>query len=446
MERLKELLNEKNYTELRRELGDMNVVDVAEFIGGSGDEESIVLFRVLPKDVMADVFAYLDADRQEHLINAMTDRELTSVIGDLFVDDAVDFLEEVPANVVKRVLRLTDDKTREDIQRLLRYPEDSAGSLMTVELMELHDRLTVRQALDHIRETGFDKETVYTCYVIDDTHHLVGTMALRRLITAPEDSLLRNIMADNVISVNTDADQESVALEFSKYDLMSMPVVDKENRLVGLITVDDIVDVIQEENTEDIEKMAAMAPSGGKEYLRTSVMRLSRNRLPWLLILMLSATFTGGIISHFEDLLSSAMILSSFIPMLMDSAGNCGSQSSVLVIRGLALNELSPRDVMRILFKELRVGLVVGAALAVVNFARVLIFQRSAGVMVALGVSMSLYITVVMAKLIGGFMPLLAKKIGFDPAVMAAPIITTLVDALALLVFFAISTQLLGLA
>lgn len=445
MEKLMELLSTRQYAALRRALGDMNVVDIAEFIGELNGEESIVTFRILPKDLMADVFSYLDSDRQEDLINAMTDRELTSVIGDLFVDDAVDFLEEVPANVVKRVLRVADDQTRADIQRLLKYPKDSAGSLMTIEFMELHDRFTVRQALDHIREVGFDKETVYTCYVIDDTHHLVGMVALRRLITAPESSLLRNIMEDNVISVHTDADQESVAMEFSKYDLMSMPVVDAEQRLVGLITIDDIIDVIQEENTEDIEKMAAISPSGGKEYLRTGVMQLTKNRLPWLLILMLSATFTGAIISHFENLLSSAMILSSFIPMLMDTAGNSGSQSSVMIIRGLALGEVRPRDVIKVLFKEFRVSLVVGAALAVVNFGRIMIFQRDAGVMVAIGVSISLYLTVIMAKLIGGFMPLLAKKIGFDPAVMAAPIITTIVDALSLLVFFAVSTQLLGL-
>ncbi len=445
MEKLRELLATRQFAMLRRELSDMNVVDIAEFIGELDAEEALLAFRILPKDVMADVFAYLDSDRQHDIVAAMTDREICAVIDDLFLDDAVDFLEEVPANVVKKVLRLTDAKTRDQLQQLLRYPKDSAGSLMTVEFMEIHDRSTVRQALDHIRETGFDKETVYTCYMIDDTHHLTGTVALRKLITAPESALLRDIMETNVIYVHTGDDQESVALEFSKYDLMSMPVVDKEGRLVGLITVDDIVDVIQEENTEDFEKMAAITPSG-KEYLRTGVLELAKNRLPWLLILMLSATFTGGIISHYESLLASAMILSSFIPMLMDTAGNSGSQSSVMIIRGLALGEVRPRDMLRVLFKEVRVALIVGAALAIVNFGRIMLFQRDAGIMVAFGVSLSLYMTVLMAKIIGGLMPLLAKKLGFDPAVMAAPIITTIVDALSLVVFFNVATALLHLA
>jgi magnesium transporter len=445
MEKLMELLKTRRLTALRRELADMNVVDIAEFLGGMSAEDALTIFRILPKDAMADVFSYLEPDRQEELITAMTDREIVAVIDDLFLDDAVDFLEEVPANVVKRVLRLTDAKTSEQLQQFLQYPKDSAGALMTVEFMELHDRTTVRQALDHIRETGFDKETIYTCYVIDDTHHLVGTVALRKLITSPESSLLRNIMEDNVIAVATNADQETVALEFGKYDLMTMPVVDNENRLVGLITVDDIMDVIQEENTEDIEKMAAMKPSGGKEYLRTSVFELARNRIPWLLLLMLSATFTGGIIAHYEGLLASAMVLSTFIPMLMDTAGNSGSQSSVLIIRGLALDEVRPRDVFRVLFKELRVALIAGAALSLVNFARIMIFQRGTGIAVALGVSASLCITVIMAKLIGGFMPLLAKKLGFDPAVMAAPLITTIVDALALVVFFNVATGILNI-
>lgn len=444
MEKLMELIKERNFSQLRRELEEMNVVDIAEFLSEMSKEDSILVFRILHKDVMADVFSYLEPERQQFIIESISDAEVCLVIDEMFLDDAVDFLEEVPANVVKKVLRVTDAHTRALIRQFLKYPKNSAGALMTVELVELHDRWTVGQALEHVRKTGPDKETIYTCYVIDDVHHLVGYVPLRHLITANEDACIRDIMEERVISVHTNVDQEEVALITSKYDLMSMPVVDTENRLVGLITVDDIVDVIQEENTEDIEKMAGITPSE-KEYLRTGVFSMVKNRLPWLLLLMLSATLTGSIISYYENMLEALVVLTSFIPMLMSTGGNGGAQASAMVTRGLALGEIEPRDVFRVMLKELRVSMLCAVFLGGINFVRIMVFQPQVDVRINLTVALSLCCTVIFAKLIGGMLPLAAKRLGLDPAVMAAPMITTLVDSGSLAIFFNLSMALLNI-
>ena len=349
----------------------------------------------------------------------------------------------MPANVVKKVLQNADETTRATINQLLNYPENSAGSLMTIEYVDLHDYFTVRKAMDYIRRTGIDKETVYTCFVIDDQRHLVGQVSLRKLIIAPESTVIRDIMDTNIVSAKTTDDQEAVADDFRRYDLTSIAVCDKEERLVGIITIDDIVDVIQDENTEDIKKMAAIIPSD-EAYLKTSVWNLVTHRLPWLLLLMISATFTSTIITHFETLLSGAVVLTAFIPMLMDSAGNSGSQTSVTVIRNMALGEVELSDWLRVLFKELRVAVLSGLALAAVNFLRMMIFT-SAGTMVSLTVSVTLLCTVVIAMAVGCLLPMGAKRLGLDPAVMASPMITTIVDACSLLIYFMIASAMLGL-
>ena len=375
--------------------------------------------------------------------SSSTNAEIKALVDDMFMDDAVDFLEEMPANVVKKVLQNADETTRATINQLLNYPENSAGSLMTIEYVDLHDYFTVRKAMDYIRRTGIDKETVYTCFVIDDQRHLVGQVSLRKLIIAPESTVIRDIMDTNIVSAKTTDDQEAVADDFRRYDLTSIAVCDKEERLVGIITIDDIVDVIQDENTEDIKKMAAIIPSD-EAYLKTSVWNLVTHRLPWLLLLMISATFTSTIITHFETLLSGAVVLTAFIPMLMDSAGNSGSQTSVTVIRNMALGEVELSDWLRVLFKELRVAVLSGLALAAVNFLRMMIFT-SAGTMVSLTVSVTLLCTVVIAMAVGCLLPMGAKRLGLDPAVMASPMITTIVDACSLLIYFMIASAMLGL-
>ena len=357
-------------------------VDIAEGLEEVEDSSKVIkLFRMLPKDIASDVFSYMTSDQQQLIAESATNAEIKALVDDMFMDDAVDFLEEMPANVVKKVLQNADETTRTTINQLLNYPENSAGSLMTIEYVDLHDYFTVRKAMDYIRRTGIDKETVYTCFVIDDQRHLVGQVSLRKLIIAPESTIIRDIMDTNIVSAMTTDDQEAVADDFRRYDLTSIAVCDKEERLVGIITIDDIVDVIQDENTEDIKKMAAIIPSD-EAYLKTSVWNLVTHRLPWLLLLMISATFTSTIITHFETLLSGAVVLTAFIPMLMDSAGNSGSQTSVTVIRNMALGEVELSDWLRVLFKELRVAVLSGLALAAVNFLRMMIFT-SAGMMVS---------------------------------------------------------------
>ena len=419
-------------------------VDIAEGLEEVEDSSKVIkLFRMLPKDIASDVFSYMTSDQQQLIAESATNAEIKALVDDMFMDDAVDFLEEMPANVVKKVLQNADETTRATINQLLNYPENSAGSLMTIEYVDLHDYFTVRKAMDYIRRTGIDKETVYTCFVIDDQRHLVGQVSLRKLIIAPESTVIRDIMDTNIVSAKTTDDQEAVADDFRRYDLTSIAVCDKEERLVGIITIDDIVDVIQDENTEDIKKMAAIIPSD-EAYLKTSVWNLVTHRLPWLLLLMISATFTSTIITHFETLLSGAVVLTAFIPMLMDSAGNSGSQTSVTVIRNMALGEVELSDWLRVLFKELRVAVLSGLALAAVNFLRMMIFT-SAGMMVSLTVSVTLLCTVVIAMAVGCLLPMGAKRLGLDPAVMASPMITTIVDACSLFIYFMIASAMLGL-
>lgn len=440
---LLELIKEGNIAEFRTRCLAVAPVDIAE--GFEEQENDVVLrtFRLLPKDMSADVFSYMSSDQQQIIVESASGLEVRHLIDEMFMDDAVDFLEEMPANVVKKVLQNTDTKTRSLINQFLQYPENSAGSLMTIEYVDLHDYYTIRKAIDHIRRTGLDKETVYVCYVIDTGRRLLGTVSLRKLIIAPENAYIRDIMDQNVIVAHTHDDQEIIADDFRRYDLMSIPVCDREERLIGIITVDDIVDVIQEENTEDFEKMAAMTPSD-QDYMKTSVTTLVKNRVPWLLLLMISATFTGMIITKFEGMLSGMLILTSFIPMLMDSGGNSGSQSSVTVIRNMALGEIMPSDVRKVLWKEIRVSVIAGFILAAVNVVRLMIFPGT-GILIALTVSISLWITVIIAMAVGCLLPMGAKKIGLDPAIMASPMITTIVDACSLLIYFSIAKVVLGL-
>ena len=446
-ERLDQLLNSNRHGELRGALMMLNEVDIAEYLSTLEPEKVLLVYRLLPKDISADVFSYMDGDQREKLLDSIGDEEISRLMEEMFIDDAVDFLEELPAGVVKRILSVCKPEKRALINQFLRYPENSAGSIMTIEYCEFHQGITVKEAMDEIRRTGLDKETLYTLYVIDVQRKLIGTIPLRKLIIAKEDALIDHLMDQNFISVTTTDDQELVADTVRKYDLMSIPVVDKESRLVGIVTIDDIVDVIEDENTEDFEKMAGLVPSEDT-YLKTSVFSLAKNRIPWLLILMISATFTGMIITHFEDLLTTSgaigVALTACIPMLMDTGGNCGAQASTLVIRGLALGEIEFKDILRIWWKEARVALMVGAVLALVNFARLVLLNRLALSVCAI-VSVSMYLTVIIAKSIGCTLPLMAKKIGLDPALMASPLITTIVDACSLGILFTIATAVLGI-
>ena len=443
--RLDALLSAGKKAELRGALNMLNEVDIAEYLETLDNEKMLVVFRLLPKDISAEVFSYMDNDQRTRIMEAMDDSEAIKLIDDMFIDDAVDFLEELPAGVVKRMLQGCDEKKRQLINQFLRYPENSAGSIMTIEYMEFHLGTTVGQAMAEIRRTGVDKETINTLYILDDSRKLLGTVGLRKLLLATDDRVVEDLMNTQVISVHTTDDQEVVADTVRKYDLLSIPVVDHEDRLVGIITVDDIVDVIEEENTEDFEKMAAMLPSDD-EYLKTSVFKLAKNRLPWLLILMISATFTGMIITHFETLLSSAagigVALTACIPMLMDTGGNCGAQASTLAIRGLALGEIELKDIGKVLWKEVRVALILGVILALVNFLRIWFFTPYDKT-VAFVVSLAMFFTIIIAKSIGCTLPLLAKAIHLDPALMASPIITTLVDAASLTVLFTFASTIM---
>lgn len=440
---IKELLDTKQYTKLRQYLGELNEADIAGFMEELEEAEMLKVFRILPKDLAADVFSYLDLDNQHMIITSLTDREAAGVINNLMADDAVDMLEEMPANVVKKLLANASPEVRRDINHLLRYPEDSAGSIMTVEYVDLKESLTVDQAIERIRKVGLDSETINICYVLDPQRKLLGTVSLRYLLLSQGDDTIGDIMHENVISINTLMDQEEVARQFQKYDFTSMPVVDNENRLVGIITVDDVVDIMEEETTEDMEKMAAIVPSD-KPYMKTSVWETYKKRIPWLLLLMVSATFTGQIITSFEDALSVYVALTAFIPMLMDTGGNAGGQASVTVIRGLSLGEIEYGDVPRVIWKEIRVAILCGTSLAAANFVKLLLLDK-VGVYVALVVCITLVMAVLMAMLVGCILPVVAKRIGFDPAVMASPFITTIVDALSLLVYFRVATIILGI-
>ncbi len=440
---IQELLQTQQYTRLRQLLVDLNDADIAACMEELPEQSMVKAFRILPKDLAADIFSYLDVDLQQTVITSLTDREAASIIDNLMADDAADLLEEMPANVVKRLLENASPDTRRDINHLLRYPEDSAGSIMTVEYVDLKENLSVEGAIDRIRRVGLDSETINICYVLDAQRKLLGTVALRYLLLSQPDETIGEIMHENVVSVHTHTDQEEVAHQFQKYGFTAMPVVDNENRLVGIITVDDIVDVIEEEATEDMEKMAALVPSV-KPYMRTSVWETYKKRIPWLLLLMVSATFTGSIITSFEEALSVYVALTAFIPMLMDTGGNAGGQASVTIIRGLSLGEIGYGDVPRIVWKELRTAVLCGGTLAAANFAKLMLFDR-VGLAVALVVCFTLVAAVVMAMLVGCLLPMAAKKMGFDPAVMASPFITTIVDALSLLVYFRIAGLMLGL-
>lgn len=437
------LLENKQYLEFRHFVEEMNEADIAALLEELPPEEMIKAFRILPKSLAAEVFSYMELGNEQSVITSMSDKDAAWIIDNLMADDAADLLEEMPAGVVKKLLAAASPETRRDVNHLLKYPEDSAGSVMTVEYIDLKDNLTAAQALERVRRKGEDSETADVCFIVDPQRALKGTVTLRKLVFAQPDELISELMNDSVISVNTNVDQEEVAAMFKKYDYTSMPVVDNEDRLVGIITVDDIVDVMEAEATEDIEKMAAILPTD-KPYMKTGVWETYKKRVPWLLLLMISATFTGAIISHFEAALATCAALTMFIPMIMDTGGNAGGQASVSIIRGLSLGEIDYRDVPRIIFKECRVALLCGATLAICNFVKLMIFDRP-GFWVAVVVCLALVVTIFIAKFVGCTLPILAKRIGFDPAVMASPFITTIVDALSLMVYFGFAKMILKL-
>ena len=443
MEKILDYIKAGKPVNARSKLLEMNVVDIATLLEDVDRDDLVILFRILPKDTAAEVFSYLTKVDRAHIIESLTDREISGIIDKLFMDDTVDFIEEMPANIVKKVLKNTDDDTRKMINSLLSYPDDSAGSIMTTEFVDIKKEMTVMDAIAHIRKTGVDKETIDTLYVIDSNRKLEGIVPIRKILLSDENLLIEDIMDTNFVYIYTLDDQEDVASMFKKYDYFSMPVTDSENRLVGIITIDDILDIIEEENEEDFAKMNALAPSD-EEYLDSSVYSLAKQRIMWLLILMISATFTGIIIRQYESVLSSVVILASFIPMLMDTGGNSGSQSSTLIIRGLALGELEITDYPKILWKEFRVSILVGLVLAFINFLRIYFLER-VDFIVSLTVCISLFATVVLAKVVGGMLPLIAKKFKLDPAIMAAPLVTTIVDTFALMVYFSTATLLMGL-
>lgn len=439
IEQIEEHISKGEISFLREILTELNVVDTAQIMEELADKNRLTVFRVLPKDISAEVFSYLEPDTQADIVRMITDAELERLLDEMFLDDTVDFLEEVPASVVTRVLSHSDPETRKLINRFLKYPEDCAGSLMTIEMVHLQTSLTAAQAIEKIRKTGVDKETVYTCYCIDREHHLLGSVPLLSLLLCDENTLVGDVMEDDaqLISVNTLDDREYVVEVVKKYDLLSVPVVDNENRLVGIITVDDIVDVIEEEVTEDFEKMALLAPSDD-EYLKTGVFKLARNRILWLLILMISGTFTGKIIEGYETLLAGFVALTASMPMLMGTGGNAGSQVSTLIIRGLAVGEIEIKDYLKIVFKELRVASVCGLVLAAANILRMYLFCEGT-LEVFLVVSLAMFCAIVVAKLIGCSLPIFAKIVKLDPALMAGPMIATLVDIVTLVIYFGLA-------
>ncbi|NLX62627.1 MAG: magnesium transporter [Tissierellia bacterium] len=441
--RLENLIKERNYITIKKELDKLNPVDVAELLEPLDISTSLLIYRMLAKDLAVEVFSNFSYEKQRDIIDLITDRELKEIIEELYFDDMIDMIEEMPANVVKKILAHAREEERSLINQFLRYPPDSAGSIMTIEYVDLKKEMTVRDALKHIKETGLDKETVYTCYVTDKNRKLEGIVSLRKLVISDEEETIEEIMDTDVIYVHTHDHQESVAGVFVRYGFLALPVVDKEDRLTGIITVDDIMDVIEQEATEDFQKMAAMAPSE-EAYLDTGVFTLARHRLPWLLVLMISATFTGRIMLKFESLLSSVVILSAFIPMLMDTGGNSGNQSSTLIIRGLATGELRTSDWYKVLWKELRISIIVGVCLSLVNLLRLIVIEK-VSLTIAVIIFLTTIVTVIFAKLVGGLLPIAAKRIGLDPAIMAGPLITTIVDALSLIVYFTIASALLGL-
>ena len=448
---VRRLLDEKKYRDLRDLLCEEEPADIALIFDQFPKDEVILMFRVLHKDFASEVFVEMESDLQKALIEAFTDRELTDVFEDLFIDDTVDIIEEMPASVVRRILNNTDAEKRRKINKILNYPEDSAGTIMTTEFVRLMPNFTVTDAFKTIRRQGVDKETIYTCYVTDDHRVLLGVISVKQLLLADVDTIIGDIMEDDPIFAHTDDDRKEVSLAMSKYDFLAMPVVDSEQRLVGIVTVDDAIDVLQEEDTEDMEMMAAITPSD-KPYLKTGIFETWRNRIPWLLILMISATFTSKILTHFESSLAALPILTAFVPLLMGTGGNAGSQASVSVIRALSLGDVQMKDFAKVLLKEFCVSFLCGISLGIVNFGKMYLFNDVnrgehglyLSLLISLVVSIAIAITVVIAKVSGGMLPILVKRIGLDPAVMASPFITTIVDVLSLLVYFGIASAILS--
>ncbi len=438
-----DLIEESRYSELQKEIVNMNVVDIALLLEELDKQKLLVILRILPKQIAAGVFSHISNDLQRYIIESISDEEIKYILDDLFLDDKVDFLEEMPSNIVKKVLKNSDEKTRKLINQFLKYPDSSAGSIMTIEFVDLKNEMTVKQALQHIKETGVDKETIDSCYIIDKNRRLEGVISIRKLVLSDDSKIVKDLMQVNVKYVNTNDDQEVISGLFKKYDFISMPVVDSECRLVGIVTIDDIVDVIDQETTEDFQRMAAMQPSD-EEYLKTNVFLLARHRITWLLILMISATFTGNIIKSFDQVLQSVVLLASFIPMLMDTGGNAGTQSSTLIIRGLALDEINIKDFFKVFFKELQVGCIVGFLLSTFNFLRIYYFEE-VDLLISLTVCITLFLTVILAKMVGGILPIIAQKCKVDPAMMASPLITTIVDSFALIIFFTTAKSLLNI-
>ena len=443
LDELFQFVEEHKYRLLRSRLAEMNEADIAEFMEELDRNQGMLIFRMLPKDQAADVFAFLEPDVQEHIINSINDAEVSKIVEDLFVDDAVDMLEELPATVVKRVMRAATPETRKLINQFLQYPENSAGSIMTAEYIGLKKYMNVEQAFAYIRAHGVDKETIYTCFVTDGQRRLEGVVTIKDLLMNPYETKIQDIMDENVIKTVTTEDQEEVVELFNKYDLICLPVVDHEDRLVGIVTVDDIVDVMEEEATEDIEKMAAMLPSD-KPYLKTGIFELAKNRIVWLTVLMLSSMITGSILTYYEAAFAALPLLVSFVPMLTGTGGNAGSQSSTTIIRAMTIGDVKPMDILKVIWKEIRVAVVVGIILAGLNFVR-LMLQYPGETLVCVTVVVSLMLTIILAKTIGCTLPILAQLLHLDPAIMAAPLISTIVDACSLIVYFQIACHLLSI-
>lgn len=442
---VRNLIRDRKVVQLRSYLTEMYDADIAELMDDLNDKVmALLLFRMLPKLQAVEVFSYLSVENQREIINAIGEDDLPYLVDNIFFDDVIDMIEEMPAEFVNRVLINIPPEKRKLVNQFLNYPEDSAGGLMTIEYVRLTENMTVKNALDHVREIGLKKETVYTCYITNMHEKLIGIVSLRALVTEDPHKKIVDIMEQDVIVVSTKDDQEVVAEKFKRYDLLAIPVVDHEGRLTGIITVDDIIDVMEQEATEDFQIMAAMTPSE-EEYLATNVFVLAKNRVIWLLVLLISATFTGSIMKNFSDTLEALILLGMFIPMLMDTGGNAGSQSSTLIIRGLATGDIKLTDAFRVLKKEFLISIICGVILSAVNFARIIIFEPQVPILIALTVSVTLITTVMMAKVIGGLLPIAAKKLKLDPAIMAGPLITTIVDALSLIIYFNIAQAVLNI-
>ena len=442
-ERIMKLIDEKKYSKIKELLVNMNEFDIAEILDDLPPKQIVRIFRLLPKDIGADVFSYLESDTAALIISSLSDSEAVEIINDMYADDAADLFEEMPANVVKKLLNKVDSETRHNINQLLKYPENSAGSLMTVEYLDFKEYITIKDAIKKIKREYDELETINTCYVTDKKKKLIGLVSLKDLVINDEDTPVSDIMIEDFMFVNTLTDQEEVAKMFQDYDLTSVPVVDSENKLVGIITIDDVIDIMEEEATEDIERMAGITPTE-KSYLKLSIFDLFKSRIPWLFVLMISATLTGKNIERYEAALSSYIILTAFIPMLMNTGGNAGGQSSATIIRALSLGDIEYRDTLKVVFKEFRTAILAGLALAIVNFGKLMLIDK-VGFDIAMVINLSLFVTVCAAKSIGSLLPIVAKKLGFDPTVMAGPFITTLVDAISLFVYFSIATNMLGL-